>query len=271
VRGYIRTAQLGRNWRQVPQNLIYSHVPGWWGGNKIWHGRWRARTGWKALPQIFSVDIDQDFDQNGVASATIEIDNVLMASQTGVAGIFHAIERGHFSPFAGSSPGVMGLGRTAEQNEWFDILNDKSSQIIILAGYGDDVIPVFEGFVNDCDMASRPDKITLTVRDPGQTLTDQPVFLNAKARHVPDPITFCDRLKADETEDVGTGATANTSSPQHPPRFALDGSRMALARVQQRNAGRIALHRDDDSARALREHQIAPALCRNDGVRRDPR
>lgn len=174
------------------------------------------------MPQIFSVDIDQDFDQNGVASATIEMDNILFAAKEGVAGIFHAIERGHFSPFAGSSPGIKGLGPTAEQNEWFDILNDKSSQIMLLAGYGDQVVPVFEGFVNDCDMASRPDKLTLTVRDPGQTLTDQPVFLNAKARHVPDPITFADRLKADDTEDVGSGAEANTTAGGHPARFVLD-------------------------------------------------
>lgn len=223
LRGYIRTAQLGRNWRSVPQDLVYSHVPGWWGGNKIWHGRWRARTGWKALPQIFSVDVDQDFDQNGVASATIEMDNVVMDARTGVAGIFHAIERGHFAPFAGSNPGAKGLGPTAEKNEWFDVLNDKSSQVIILAGYGNEVEPIFEGFINDCDLGSRPDKITLTARDAGQTLTDQPVFLNAKARHVPDPITFCDRLEADETEDVGSAAQANTSSSGHPVRFVLDG------------------------------------------------
>lgn len=222
LRGYVRTVQLGRNWRAVSQDLVYSHVPGWWGGNKIWHGRWRARTGWKALPNILSVDIDQDFDQNGTASATIEIDNVEMVQQTGVSGVFHAIERGHFSPFTGSKPNVLGLPPTAERNEWFDVLNDKSSQIILLGGYGDEVIPIFEGLVNDCDMTSRPDKIVLTCRDAGQVLTDQPVFLNAKARHVPDPITFCDRLQADETEDVGIAAQAGTTAPRHPARFALD-------------------------------------------------
>lgn len=222
LRGYVRTAQLGRNWRSVPQSLVYSHVPGWWGGNKIWHGRWRTRTGWKLLPQIVSVDIDQDFGQNGIASATIEIDNVAMAAEEGVSGIFHSIKRGHFSPFAGSAPGVMGLPATAAKNEWFDILNDKSSQIILLAGYGDQVYPIFEGFVNDLDAESRPDKIVLTCRDAGQTLTDQPVFLNAKARHVPDPITFCDRLLADETEDVGSAPEASTTTSGNPARFARD-------------------------------------------------
>lgn len=222
LRGYIRTVQLGRNWRQVPQESVYSHVPGWWGGNKIWHGRWRCRTGWKPLPNILSVDIDQDFDQNGVANAVIEIDNVEMVAEEGVSGVFHALRRGFFSPFAGSRATTIGLPPTGEKNEWFDVLSDKSSQIMLVAGYGDQVVPIFEGLVNDCDLTSRPDRITLTCRDAGQVLTDQPVFLNAKARHVPDPITFCDRRQADEVEEVALGATAATA--MHPARFAIDGS-----------------------------------------------
>lgn len=224
LRGYVRTTQLGRNWRSVSQDLVFSHVPGWWGGNKIWHGRWRMRTGWKALPNILSVDIDQDFDQNGVASGTIEIDNLAMVEELGASGVYHAIHRGHYGPFVGGRATSLGLPPTGDKNEWFDILNDKSSAIILVAGYGDEVVPIFEGLVNDCDIASRPDRLTLTCRDPGQVLTDQPVFLNAKARHVPDPITFCDRRQADETEDAALGAEASTASSSYPPRFAIDGS-----------------------------------------------
>jgi hypothetical protein len=237
LRGYVRTVQLGRNWRSLSQDLVFSYVPGWWGGNKVWHGRWRARTGWKALPNILSVDIDQDFDQNGVASATLVIDNVQMVEETGAAGIFHAIQRGYFSPFTGSRATPLGLPATADQNEWFDVLNDKSTQIILLAGYGDEVVPIFEGLVNDCDLSSRPDHITLTCRDPGQVLTDQPVFLNAKARHVPDPITFCDRMEADEVEEVGVAAEANTTAPGHPARFVLDGDENTEWVSRHYNAG----------------------------------
>lgn len=224
LRGYIRTVQLGRNWRAVSQENVYSFVPGWWGGNKIWHGRWRARTGWKALPNILSANVDQDFDQNGVANAVIEIDNLELVEEEGVGGIFHSMHRGYFAPFAGGRATALGLPPTSAKNEWFDVLSDKSSQIILLAGYGDQVTPIFEGLVNDCDMTSRPDRIVLTCRDSGQVLTDQPVFLNAKARHVPDPITFCDRRQADETEEVALGVGANTASSGHPPRFAIDGN-----------------------------------------------
>jgi len=221
MRGYVRSVVLGRELHRVPQDDIYAHIPNWQGGNKIWQGRWYPKSDWVALPNVLSVEGDQDFNQNGVGNCVIEIDNVAMIEQSGVAGVYHLIERGYYSPFRGTDPRG-GLPPIAAQNEWYDVLSDKSTQIIIVAGYGDAAIPIFEGLVNDIDMTSRPDRITLTCRDGGQVVTDQRVFLNAKVRYVKDPITFADRRDADETERKGYGAEAKNRVPWHPPRFVLD-------------------------------------------------
>lgn len=224
MRAYCRTVRLRRRVTTVDQDEIYSKVPGWEGNRKIWKGQWKPQNGWELLPPVLSMEGDQNFNQNGVMSASITLENIAMVDTSGVSGFYRQIKRGYYSPFYGWKP----RNRPAagdETNEWFDVLNDKSTQIIILAGYGDVVFPVFEGLVNDIDMESRPDRIVLTCRDGGQTLTDQHVFINAKIKKVRDPITFADRADADKVRDLGYGAEASGTAAGFPPRFVLDKSK----------------------------------------------
>lgn len=224
MRAYCRTVKLVRRYRRVPADEQYAFIPGLpdkVGNNEIWKGMWVPQDGWQILPNVLSFRSEQDFDANGVQTATIEIDNVGVIEHTGVAGIYHTLERGYYSPYRGHNP----KGRrpaAGERNDWFDVLSDKSTEIIVVAGYGDAVFPIFDGLVNDMDLTSRPDRIVLTCRDGGQTLTDQHVFINAKVKGIRDPITFADRNEADKTERVGHAAEALNQSPGKSPRFVLD-------------------------------------------------
>ena len=221
MRAYVRTVKLRRRFRTVPRDEVYAFVPGLEGGARtVWKGMWKPKTAWVPLPNVGGYQLDQDFDSNGIAQTTIDIDNVGMEEETGPGGVFHRIVRGFMSPWRGRKP--RGRPAVGTVGEWYDILNDKSTQIILLGGYGDTVIPIFEGLVNDFDISSRPDKISLICRDGGQTLSDQNVFINAKVRNVRDPITFCDRQQAFKMEAVGGGAEASDSAPGHNARFVLD-------------------------------------------------
>jgi hypothetical protein len=225
MRAYIRTTRLRRAYRQVPDEEVYASIPGLpkgLGPKEVWKGIWDPKTEWVRLPNVLLCRCEQDFDSNGVQTATIDIDNVGMVETVGVNGIYRQIERGHMAPFRGFDPGGK-RPRVAQKNEWYDLLNDKSTEIMVVAGYGDVVFPIFNGVINDVDMASHPDKLILTCRDVGQVVTDQQVFVNAKVRHVKDPITFCDRLQADKTEKVFASADASDWTPGfHPANMLLE-------------------------------------------------
>lgn len=226
LRAYVRTTRIKRDYRQVPADEVYASIPGLpkgIGPKQVWKGIWDPKTEWHRLPNVLSFRGDQDFDSNGVQTGTLEIDNVGQIQHTGVVGIWHTLERGYYAPFRGFDPKARPAVGT--KNDWYDTLNDKSTEIMVVAGYGAVVFPVFNGLINDVDLSSRPDRITITARDAGQVFTDQHVFVNAKVRHVRDPITFCDRLAADKIEKVAVGAEASDSMGTRPPRFVTDDIR----------------------------------------------
>lgn len=237
VRAYVRSTRLKRAYRQVQADEVYCSIPGLpkgLGPKDIWKGIWDPKSEWMRLPNILGFKVEQDFEANGVATATIDIDNVAMVETTGVNGIYRRIQRGYYAPFRGHDP----QGKrppVAEKNEWYDMLNDKSTEIMVVGGYGDVVFPLFNGLINDDDLVSHPDRITITARDAGQVLTDQQVFVNAKVRHVKDPITFCDRLQADNTEDVGHAADASDWTPGAHPKWVLDDLNSTRWRSQPRD------------------------------------
>jgi hypothetical protein len=177
---------------------------------------------WEKVPNIKSVESDQTFDQNGLSTATIEMDNIFMNEHTGVAGLFHIIERGWFSPFRGYKPPAR-PATAPTKNEWYETFREKSTQVMVIAGYGDARIPIFTGLIGVTELASRPDKNTLTVRDFGQLLTDQRAFAWAKHPQVLDPITFADRLKADNVTQEGTTGSSSSEDSGNPASLAVDG------------------------------------------------
>jgi hypothetical protein len=177
---------------------------------------------WEKVPNIKSVESDQTFDQNGLATATVEMDNISMEQHTGVAGLFHIIERGWFSPFRGYKPPAR-PATAPTKNEWYETFREKSTQVMVIAGYGDARIPIFTGLIGVTELASRPDKNTLTIRDFGQLLTDQRAFAWAKHPQVLDPITFADRLKADNVTQEGTTGSSSSEDSGNPASLAVDG------------------------------------------------
>lgn len=188
-----------------------------------WHYYWTPAGDWKDLPNVGQIERDKDFDANGVQRVTLTLDNVVMVEHNGMSGLYHAVERGWLSPYRGYRPPNR-PGTNVTSNEWYELLAT-NAQVRIFEGYGDEESCVFTGLLDDIELESFPDKITLTARDFGQTLTDQRFMGHVKDRHVKDPVIFADRRFADKVISEGGGATASGSKDGHPPRFALDSSK----------------------------------------------
>jgi hypothetical protein len=192
-------------------------------GAAPWHAFWRNTGDWIDLPNVQSVEINQGFDGNGIATATIVIENVIAKAYAGLAGTYHAIKRGYLSPllgFAVMQRTQLRADWSSEANEWLNVLNG-GYRVLIEQGYGDDLEKSFTGLIDDTDIDVNPDTITITCRDYGQMFTDQRVFGWNKAREIRPPVIFCDRLKADKTKLVGSSARASSRHPGYPASAVL--------------------------------------------------
>jgi hypothetical protein len=192
--------------------------------SRPWTGTWTPESAWVLLPNIQTVELTQDFNNNGITIATISLDNVVLTERTGpFEDIYHLIERGYLSPFRGSD----GPARvsTPPANEWYGKLARKS-QIEVFEGYGEDAMTcTFSGLIDDCDLSSSPDLIRITARDFGQTLTDQSVFGWVISPQLPEPTVIRSLgVGADGSEGTGVGynASASTTRSGHPARFVID-------------------------------------------------
>lgn len=199
-----------------------------WGesATRPWQATWTPRSDWIELPNVAEVDIQQDFDSNAVAVATITVENVVMTERTGPLGdIYHLIERGYLSPFRGS-PYDLPLAALGPQrpdpgpNAWYGYLT-KNAQIRVHQGYGDATVPTFIGIIDDVDLTSSPDTITLTVRDFSKVFDDEHVFGWVKSRQVPEPTIFKSTGKK-KGEGVGLTPAASSSRAGYPARFVVD-------------------------------------------------
>lgn len=222
VRVFVRKGHLERHYKPKPDKEVFCFIPGLKGPNWVYYSDWVADSPYVEVPNVKEAKGDQDYSQNGVEQLTLGIDNIGMIQQTGTMGaLFHLLERGYYSPSRGSRP-EQGGERAGAQNAWFDTWKDKSTQIAVVAGYGDAVFPLFVGLIDNVQLASRPDQITVTARNMGQFLTDQHTFEDAKNIWIKDPITFCDRQLADKLEDAVTAVSSKSDAPGHPARFAAD-------------------------------------------------
>jgi hypothetical protein len=192
-------------------------------GSMPWAANWRGLTPWVQLPNIAHVELTQDFENNGINVATITLDNVVMAQRQGKLGeVYHLIDRGYLSPWRGSAgPAHV---PTPPRNEWYGLLV-QNAQIRVYQGYGSDTMrPTFTGLLDDCDVESSPDTITLIARDFGQALTDQHVFGHVISPALPEPTIFQSLGKSDAEDGtrVGYSASASSTRPGHPARFVDD-------------------------------------------------
>lgn len=179
-----------------------------------WQAFWRATGPWIDLPNVSQVNIEQGFDSNGVATATITVENILMKRVAAALGSYTAMKRGYLSPWLGFR--AVGRPITTQQiNEWYDVLNG-GYRVKVWQGYGNVIEPEFTGLVDDTDIHVLPDTITITCRDFGQLLTDQRVFGSVKAKEIRSPVVFATSQQADDTSPVSAGPVASTTDPGYP-------------------------------------------------------
>lgn len=219
----IRKGRFNRAYSSWPGKPLNAVIPG--SKRKFWQANWTPLSPWMWLPGLFSVEITQGFDDNGLMVATVVIENIWYEQMTGQTGlVLHVPRLGYFSPLRGFHTGVRPpLAGTA--NEWYGMFGRKA-QIDIQSSYGfGDAFRVMTGLIDDCEITDKPYRITLTVRDFGQTLTDQRFFGTVKDPNLRDPIVFAPQHGtngADERIKEGTSARASGSEPGFPPRLVLD-------------------------------------------------
>lgn len=223
MRAQVRRGRFNRRHAPWVGNDVNAIIAG--GNNSApWQAFWEETTAWVDLPNVLSCSIDQNLSNNGIAVATIEIENILPREHgTTSADIFRTIERGALAPFRGySSPGVVGWD-PALQNEWFDVLA-RNSQLVLYQSINGEECKTFTGLIDDIDLNANPDTITLSVRDFGQVLTDQRLFGNVKDPYLRDPVTFADRRQASNYKKVGYDAVASDedNTGGYPPSAVLD-------------------------------------------------
>lgn len=207
VHVYIRRGKLVRRYHPHGIDGDYGQ-PGGKQGLPFWYPDWTPDDGasWEEVPGIKEVRLTQDFASNGIQTASIDVDNVVMEETNKGLGIFHLIRRGFYSPLRGyTTPGMPAAD--VSQNEWF--LKMPNAQILVTEGYGTEVVPVFAGLIDDLDLNAKPTTITVTSRDFGGILVDEHFFGWAQDRQV-EQVTFVPRDELDNLQKVGGGASASS-------------------------------------------------------------
>lgn len=223
VRAFVRKGHFERRFRRVSDKEVFGYIPGLLTPNDVWYGEWVADTDYVEIPNIKDAKGDQDYSQNGIEQVTMTIDNIGMIEKEGNLGaLFHTIERGYYSPQRGQRSARGEAAGT--KNEWFDTWKDKSTQIMIVGGYGDAVFPLHLGIIDKTSLTSSPDQIVATIRSMGQFLTDQHIFMDAKNLWVRDPVTFADRVAVQEGPNIANSAVAKSAKPGAPASMAVDGN-----------------------------------------------
>lgn len=218
-----------RTWTTDPADALFvsATIPGETHGVP-WRPIFAETTSWVEIPNVVSCDFNQQMsDTRGVTIATVVVDNVAYVEKTGAFGdVYHAIERGFMSPtrgFEGDFRPPSGL----TTNEWNDAITEMAD-VRIWQGYGQphrtsgEIVEdggangawVFHGLIDDVDADSVPSQLTIVARA-GKVLTDSRLFGWNISKQLRDPVTFCDRLEADLTTDVGDTATASGSAGGH--------------------------------------------------------
>jgi hypothetical protein len=199
--------------------------------NRLWQGQWIVTGDWITLPNIQSASWSRDLSDNGGSVLTVTMDNVAFRDATGAGGAYHTIDRGYYSPTRGAP--VTGRSARWAATEWTDVLN-AGYQIELWEGYGvgADVTPVrvgdhwsapaatktWVGWLDEVDLESHPDHVTLTCRDGSILLTDQRLMGQNKAAEIRAPVTFADRRRTlGETRQSGralssAGGTTTTDA-----------------------------------------------------------
>lgn len=219
---WIRRGNLKRTFHDHGVDGDYGQ-PGGRKGAAFWYADWIVDhigphyNEWEQLENIQKCEIAQDFQNNGVATCTLTIDNVAYTPTEGPNGLYHLIQLGHYAPLRGYTPPGQPDTRIAK-NEWF-IENGQTlpnAQIMVLMGYGTELVPIFTGLIDDVDPEAKPPTIAISARDFGGVLVDQHLFGWAKERQV-DRVTFVPKAEMEHLKKVGGGATASSTRAGYSP------------------------------------------------------
>lgn len=216
----VRRGEFRRGYRRWTGAPMGAHVAGR-AGAPDWYPVWTPLDAYDCLTGVKDVRVEQSYDNNGVATLKVELDNVIYEERAGAVGAFHQILRGFYAPLRGYT----GFGRpqaSVPQNAWF--LHLPNAQITVLAGYGDQQVPIFTGLVDDLDMEAKPSTMVITSRDFGGALVDQFFYGGVNDPALKNPITFIPHDEADQLSQVGYGPYASSWDPGHPPSSGRDSS-----------------------------------------------
>lgn len=220
---FVRTGRLRRKWKPWTGPEINAYQVGSEHNDEPWQATYVATSDWIEIPNIISVDIDNQmrFGGDGAAgsTATINVDNTFLEELSPMGDIYHAIRRGWLSPWRGYDTTYVPAAVESE-NDWFRLV-DQRLQVKIYQGWGDEMVPTFLGFFDDDDIAAMPDRLTITARCASAILADQRFYGWSKERGFHDPITFADRSAALELTRVGSNASASSNNGDAD--LALDG------------------------------------------------
>jgi hypothetical protein len=216
----VRQGSFVRDWHPWEGPTVNADIYGE-SRKRPWSATWTPASDWVEIPNVLSINLDQDLTQRGMTVATITIENTLLREQSGAFGlIYHAIEKGALSPSRGYRPPGLPFAGGPAANEWQDVLVE-NAQVFVWQGYGNAQEATFVGLIDKVDPTTGPARITLTARD-GKVLSDSHILGYNIPKQIHEPIIF-QPTKA-KSRRVGKGAEASTSRGGHPPRFVTDGN-----------------------------------------------
>lgn len=194
------------------------------GGNNAepWQAFWTPSTAYIELPNVLSFKKGKDFANNGIAIGTIELENIVYEEQGAGDTLVHLLKRGALSPYRGYSAPDRPMWPAGYQDAtWYRYL-ERNAQITIHEGYDGEEAKTWTGLIDDIDLTSTPDRITITARDFGQALSDQEMFGHNHDPMIREPVTFIDKRQAEKLVKVGYAAEGGTEAAHHPPSYVLD-------------------------------------------------
>lgn len=191
-------------------------------GTGFWYPDWQVDSDWMTLDAVLDIKLDQSFDQNGVTTLTLQMDNKALVPTTGAADIlYHLVEDGYYSPLRG----YVAPGRpnpSVAQTPYYNFL--PNAQIRVWQGYGQDTLLVtFLGLIDDIETdTGQENQLTITARDHGGVLVDEKFFGWAMEKAITAPLTFAPRNLAEQSRLNGGAANALTTLPGYPASNVTD-------------------------------------------------
>jgi len=197
-RVWLRRGRFVHDYRSWANPQVRARIPS---PGLPWQATWTPSGPWVELPNVGESTIEQTYDNNGIASLTLSVENVAFIDMGG----YHVFDRGAFSPLRGhAAPGRPPPPPATAFGE----LLASPVQIGVEQGYGEDAaMPEFAGLLEDVDPSAAPARLQLTARDFGQVLTDCRLFGYNIDKTLRDPVVFASRLAAGVTRRVRSPST----------------------------------------------------------------